>query len=202
MTPEIVIVTSAEDGVREALAMTEKIGAKCGLDKKSVLRIRLLAEELLGMLRGIAGNVRAEYRISAEDKRFELRLKSNVVMTSEIREQFLSASFSGKNEAAKGFMGKIRFMIAGVLLSAKEALPYAVLNDVGPAYPTGVFAADGGYSWSMAYYKQDLRDHQNDGSDERGAWDELEKSIVANLADDVKVRIVGSNVEITVLKTF
>ena len=34
------------------------------------------------------------------------------------------------------------------------------------------------------------------------AQDELERSIVANLADDVTVHIVGSEVEITIYKTF
>ena len=202
MKSEVVTVTSAEDGVREALSMTEAFGVKSGLDKKSVLRIRLLAEELLGMLRGIAGQVRADYRLSVEDGRFALSLNANVVMTSEIREQFLSASSSGKNEAANSFMGKIRHMIAGILLSVKETLPYAVMNDASPVYPMGVFAGDGGYSWSMAYYKRNVQDRLKTGSDAGSAWDELEKSIVANLADDVKVKIVGSNVEITVLKAF
>jgi hypothetical protein len=34
------------------------------------------------------------------------------------------------------------------------------------------------------------------------AWDELEKSVVSNLADDVKVSINGRNVEMVILKQF
>ena len=34
----------------------------------------------------------------------------------------------------------------------------------------------------------------------RAAWDELEKSIVANIADDVKVSVKGNNVELVIEK--
>ena len=36
----------------------------------------------------------------------------------------------------------------------------------------------------------------------RQAWDELEKSVVAHVADDVKVSIRGSVVEMTIFKKF
>ena len=34
----------------------------------------------------------------------------------------------------------------------------------------------------------------------REAWDELEKSVVKNVADDVRVSICGGSVEMTILK--
>ena len=40
------------------------------------------------------------------------------------------------------------------------------------------------------------------GADADEAWDELEKSIVANLADEVTVNIVGNAVKIVITKTF
>ena len=33
-------------------------------------------------------------------------------------------------------------------------------------------------------------------------WDELEKSIVANIADDIKIAIAGNKVEMTAYKKF
>ncbi len=38
------------------------------------------------------------------------------------------------------------------------------------------------------------------GEDAREAWDELEKSVVAKVADDVKVSILGRVVEMIILK--
>ena len=40
------------------------------------------------------------------------------------------------------------------------------------------------------------------GGESKEAWDELEKSIVANLADEVSVNTVSSTVEITISKAF
>ena len=50
-------------------------------------------------------------------------------------------------------------------------------------------------AWSLNSYKE-----QASGQSEE--WDELEKSIIANLADDVIVGVTGKKVEIVVVKNF
>ena len=54
-----------------------------------------------------------------------------------------------------------------------------------------------GYSgeWSLVNYRKTAVS----GTDE---WDELEKSVIANLADDVTVGIIKGKVEIAVKKSF
>ena len=59
----------------------------------------------------------------------------------------------------------------------------------------------GSYQWSMEDYRNQLRQYRNqnaEGSQE--AWDELEKSVVSRVADDVKVSILGRTVEMTIVK--
>ena len=193
-----VSVNSEGDGTAEALALAEALGRESGLEGKNLIRLRLLTEELLGMLRGIAGRVEANFWLEAEGRNFEIHMKSEVGITPEMREQFLSASSSGKNDAARGLMGKIRVMIASALLSMKETMPYAMMN-YAASYPTG-----GEYSavWSMSSYRDEVSHGLDHTEEATAAWDELEKSIVANIADDVRVRIVGKTVEIIVLKAF
>lgn len=202
MKTSSILVTSKGTGIGDALALTEKLGNERGLSHKETLHLRLLAEELFGMLRGIAGEIEADYWIDSVDQKFELHMKSDVHMTPEMKEQFLAAASSGENEAAKSFMGKIRVMIANFLLSTKEAIPYAVINTAA-ASPAGnamdVFAAEG---WSMNSYRAELQKHLGEDQKTSDAWDELERSIVANIADDIKVRIVGKTVEITLFKAF
>ena len=197
-----ILVTSRGIGIEDALALTEKLGNESGLSHKSVLHLRLLAEELFGMLRGIAGEIKADYWIDYADRNFELHMKSDVQMTPEMKEQFLAASSSGENDASKSFMGKIRVMIANFLSATKDAIPYAMINTAA-ASPAGngmdVFAAEG---WSMNSYRSELQKHLSDDRKAADAWDELERSIVANIADDVKVRIIGKTVEITLYKAF
>ena len=194
----VITVTSEGQGIEEALSMTERVGREAGLDRKSNLRLRLLSEEMIGLLRGIAGGVEASYWLETEGKNFEIRMSADVRMTIEMKEQFLAASKSGKNEAARGFMGRVRVMIAGFLLSAKEALPYAMID---PAFslPTGGCDGEGSSVWSMALYKVEMAKRSGEAPEE---WDELEKSIVANIADDVKVGVRGNHVDLTVVKAF
>ncbi len=195
-----IVVTSQGIGIKEALALTEKLGSDAGLDKKSVLHLRLLAEELFGMLRGIAGEVEANYWAETEGGSFELHMKSEVKMTDDMHAQFLAASSSGKNAAAVSFMGKIRVMIADMLLSSKETLPYAMAL-AGSAGAGGSISGEAASVWSMAMYRNMVQQHLGESPEASAAWDELEKSIVANIADDVKVSILGANVEIAVYKT-
>ncbi|MBQ7718464.1 MAG: hypothetical protein IJT38_04115 [Clostridia bacterium] len=201
MKSALITVTSDGQGIIESLSMTERLGTEHNLDKKSVLHLRLLAEELFGMLRGIAGDVEASYWIEAEDKKFELHMKSDVDMSLGMRDQFLSASSSGKNEAAKGFMGKLRVMIANMLLSSDEPMPYAMI-DAMSTYSMAGISGDAVSVWSLSYYVDEIQRRMNEAKEAEEVWDELEKSIVANIADDIKVTIKGKNVEIVLFKSF
>ena len=56
-------------------------------------------------------------------------------------------------------------------------------------------------AWSMEDYKEQLRQYSEENREEaKDAWDELEKSVVGHIADDVKVFISGRTVEMTILK--
>ena len=195
-----VTVKGDGSGITEALALTEKIAEENGLDNKASLHLRLLAEELFGLIRAIAGEVEATYWIENVDRNYEIHMTSSVKMDEEMREQFISASTEGKNDAAKGIIGKLRVLILGSLYSAKETLPYAMMNTVS-AYPLGG-SSDMVKVWSMDVYKDEIHKHLDESGDAAEAWDELEKSIIAKVADNVKVKIIGKNVEIIVYKTF
>ena len=196
-------ITSRGDGMEEALAATERLGLDSGLGHKENLRLRLLAEELIGLQRGITGSVEADYRAWQEDKKFTLCLRADVNMSMELRRQLLAASSSGKNAAAKGLMGRIRDMIATILLPEKESsLPSGLsLGLMSMGSPTQYRSGDA-YAWTLKRYMSEVSSSREQDEEAAEAWDELEKSIVANLADDVSVRIEGSGVEIVITKAF
>lgn len=204
MKTEKMVISSREIGMQEALAATEKLGTECGLERKQMLHLRLLAEELFGMLRGIAGDLEADYWVEYEGKSFQLHMKSNIIMTDEMHDQLLSVSSSGENAAAKGFMGKLRVLIAEALFTRT---PYD--SQMAAGMSIGMMSMDGpsmqetfDFYWSMDRYMREVKDQMSDSADAAEAWDELEKSIVANIADEVNVCILGSNVEIIVAKSF
>lgn len=199
-----IAVTSRGLGMHEALEMTETLAAESGLDQNQVLHLRLLAEELFGMLKGIAGDVEALYWMDIEGKSFEQHMKASVDMTVEMRDALLSAATSGKNEAAKSFMGRIRDMIGVRLLPSNEGpseLAQALMNAAWST-PGNNLSVNTSDVWSMQQYKSDVQSRREEGGEAKEAWDELEKSIVAKIADEVKISIVGSTAEITVFKAF
>ena len=59
------------------------------------------------------------------------------------------------------------------------------------------------FSWNMEEYRTEVK-RKMDQNDKKSAnaCDELEKSILANIADDVSVKVNGNNVEIVVYRKF
>lgn len=112
-------------------------------------------------------------------------------MDEKKHEQLLSASTSRKNEAERGFMGKIHSFFEP---SSSVPMLSAGLGGGSPQMYQS-------YVWSMEDYRDQLRQYNEENQNEaKEAWDELEKSVVGHLADDVKVSIRGRVVEMTILK--
>ena len=54
----------------------------------------------------------------------------------------------------------------------------------------------------MQQYRNYLEQEKDDGEDVDALLDELEKSIVANIADDVRVSVRENNIEMVIRKNF
>ena len=196
-TNEILVNTLGE-GMVFALEESERAGFESGLDSKEQLRLRLLSEELFGMMKSIVGNLEAIYWIEYEHGRFDIHLKAEVDLTQESYAQLLEVSSTGKNAAVKGFMNKIKNMIAVMMLPQKDIPDTSMLGYMSLGCP-GYYAGASSYAWTMTSYRSGLDQEGKDAEEEK---DELERSIVANIADDIKVSIVNDKVEIVISKTF
>jgi len=189
------------------LSEVEKVTAYNGLEDKKALRLRLLAEELCGMLPGLIENFSGKFwaENDGDDYKLHVELKADD-MSIDLRDELISVSKSGKNAAAKGVMGKIRAVAETMLLAAsdpdlsvpsEEYYDYCGYN-MGFGYidPTISYETGYVYSWSLFNYKTAVEEKEED------AYAELERSIVAKLADDIIVGVRGKNVEIIVKKSF
>jgi hypothetical protein len=118
-------------------------------------------------------------------------------LSVEKKEQLISVSASKKNAAASGFMGKIRDIAENMLLFSDEPSRNRLFEN---EYLYGYDAADihYNYAWSLDNYVEQQRREKNPENE----WDQLEKSIVAKLADDVIVGVRGKKVEIIIKKQF
>ena len=202
MKTDVIRISPSGEGIREALEETEKAAAFRGLDPKQTLRLRLLAEEMTGMLQTIVGETDLRYWVESEEMRFSLHLAGKAMMDPETKEALMKTSTSGKNEASKGFMGRLRSIFTALCATNDVSMlasqyGYAYVDYIGYDPTMDMSPNAMSYGWSMSAYKDAVEQHKD-----AEKWDELEKSITAKLADDVKIFIRGSKVEMVIEKTF
>ena len=189
------------------LSEVEKVTSYNGLEAKKALRLRLLAEELCGMLPGLVENFSGKFWVENDGDDYELHVELKADdMSIELRDELISVSKSGRNAAASGIMGKIRAVAETMLLSAADptvTAPGGEFYDgngfnMGFGYmdPTVMYETGYVYTWSLFNYKTAVSENKDE------AYAELERSIVAKLADDIIVGVLGKNVEIVVKKSF
>lgn len=200
MKSDYIQVSSRGEGLREALEQTEAVARFEKLTPRQAIHLRLLTEETMGMFMGILEDVRGRFWIESEDGDYAIHLLAWTMMDAEKRKKLLSVSTSGSNAAAKGVLGKIRDLflrslepIDGTAATAYQAgwiENQAGIPDGDPAIPL---------TWSFVRYKASVDPKDPDRTEE---WDELEKSVVANVADDVEIFIRAEEAEMVVHKRF
>ncbi len=211
MQTEKIIVKNKGEGAAEALDMVIKFAGDLELDRKSSLRLRLLAEEALGMLKSITGDFEAEFWLENKiDKICIMHFIASAKMNFDKKKELLKTASDKKNSAAKGVMGRIREFIENGMYNL-DSISGKVVNYGNRIFmygSTGKVDMDNMaldscvHVWSMEMYKKSLDHAKKDDEDAEEAWDELDKSIVANLADDIKVGVSGNKVELMIEKSF
>ena len=169
MKTDVIVISNDGGRMDEALLQADKAAQYRELEHRNALHLRLLTEETHG-------------------NDFRICLKVVTYVDFDKREKLLAASTSGKNEAARGIMGRIR-----AFFDPLDSMPVPMdLSAEG-------MSSD--LSWSMNAYRADLQAGVE--ANREGAardWDELEKSVVTHIADEVKVSIRGREVKMTIYK--
>lgn len=183
------------ESLKIVLAETEKTANYANLSKKNAGRLRLLAEELVGMLPEVLEYSQGEFWVECNGTSFELHtsLIPSESLTAARRKKIIELSSSGKNFAATGIMRKI------ALAAQFMMIEYDYISSIQPVfYANGMTSAMqfSNPAWSLSSYRAKTKEDKGE------PWDELEKSIVANIADDVLVGVQGTRVDIIVKKTF
>ncbi len=191
MKSEVIVVSSKGKGMDTALAQADKFAEQMGLSHRESLQMRLLVEEVMSMMRSIIGQLEGKFWIEMDNSEYKLYLQSRTLMDSEQRAMLLSASSSGKNEAHRGIMGTLRAFF--------EPMPI----DNSPAYLAGTVLPGnekGDLNWSLEAYRERLEKRKDASEEAQDAWDELEKSVVPHIADNVVISIRGYDVELMISK--
>ena len=197
MKTDVIRVSSSGRHMQAALAQAEKVAAYKELSPRNALHLRLLTEEAMGMMRSITGETTGDFWIEDEGDVYQLHLTVTTRMTPEKRETLLEASTSGKNEAARGLMGRLRDFFEYGASYADPTVGPTLLPDMYDDASTPVLERE----WSMMAYQAHLVTmiEKND-EQAKALWDELEKSVVTHVADEVKVSIRGQKAELIIFK--
>ena len=197
MRSDVITISSSGTNMDAALEQAMKVADFKGLSPKNALHLRLLAEEMMGMMRSITGETSGKFWIEDEGDVYQLHLAVDTAMDEGKRKQLLAASRTGKNEAARGLMGRLReFFFRGVdeqLASYNSPLLAAGTADT-PNRPVT------DWQWSLTRYQNTVSELKGEKEEAAEAWDELEKSVVNRVADDVKISIKGWETEMIILK--
>lgn len=200
MKTNTISVKNDGTGMASALNEAERFAEYQKFDHKQSLRVRLLAEEMMGLVKNIVGKFSADFWVEGEDKEVSLYLEARCSVDYDQREQLLGMSSSGKNIASKGFMGKLTGVFEYCMMSYDTSIKYGG-NDYMDYMSQGYSNLGYDMMWSLSSMKNDLGNYSGGREAKKEEWDELEKSIVAKLADEVLVGVKSNKVQLIIKKS-
>ena len=192
-------ICKIENGTSDLVAIlkeSERVAVYNGFNQKQTLQLRLICEEIDGMLPNIIDDFQGDFWIEYENGVCKVNACIDIPeLTSNKKDELIKIAKNKKNFLAVGIVGKIRSAIENLFLDKEIYKQYDIstLFNAGVEYSVGLTPS---YSWSLNKYRNVVKNENKED------WDELEKSIIANLADDVIVSVKGSSVEIVILKDF
>ena len=199
------MVNSDADRIAAARYATENFAWQVKLDKHETLRLSLLVEETRGLAKTVLDDFYGQIWFTADGKACEIHFEATADMNADRKEELLSVSSTGKNAAKRGFMAKLGEMISGALHSAGKTMDtYGQTMNYGIIYNPNMMSGNTDMMtvWTLQTYRNDLDLARGDNDNAEEAWDELEKSIVAKLADDIVVGVKGDRIDLVIKKEF
>lgn len=180
------------------LKESQKVAEYNELSHKQSLQLRLICEEMDGMLPRIIDGFSGDFWIEYVDGLCKVNASVKLEeFTAEKKNALIGVSKSGKNASAMGIVGKIRSELESFFLD-ENTLQLCAMS-AGPSRATMGYTdcMDYSYLWTLEQYKTAVK---NESKTE--AWDELEKSVIASVADDIIVGIKGKRADIVIIKRF
>ena len=192
-------ICKIEKGTKDLEAIlkeSEKVAIYNEFTHKQSLHLRLICEELDGMLPELVGNFEGKLWIEVENDvclvRASIELNS---VTSKKKEQLINVAKNKKNAAAVGIVGKIRSAMENFFLDYDESDAAFMTSNFMDMHSSYDMSLDYAYYWNLCEYRNTVRNEEK-----KEEWDELEKSVIASVADDITVGIKGNKAEITIMK--
>ena len=173
---EHIKIANLESKMDVAQDVVENFIFDTGIKGKDALRLKLLSEEVLRLAKSIIGYGIMNFWLEGNSRVTKIYLTADNHMDKSKQEELISVSSTGENSVEKGFFGKLRSLFT--------------------------IDAPGNSTWSLKDYEEELRRRKEEDKYSQEAWDDLERSLVANLADDIEVGVSKDSIQMVVTKDF
>lgn len=194
-------VCKIDNGIKDLEAILkecERVAAYNGLDHKQTLQLRLLCEEIDGMLPNIIDDFEGDFWIEYEKDVCKVNVSVKIPeLNVNKKAELIGIAKDKRNVAAVGIVGKIRNAIEDYFLDEDVMNAFMVSADEARLSMEYSGMADYSYLWSLEQYRASAQQEE-----QAAAWDELEKSVIASVADDVIVGVKGKRANIAIVKKF
>jgi hypothetical protein len=200
-------VCKIENGTKDLSAIlreSEKVAAYNELTHKQTLQLRLICEEIDGMLPNLIDDFNGEFWIDFDDGvcRVNISLRFEE-FTAKKKEELVAIAKNKKNASASGIVGMIRSALENVFLEG-DSFGGGNMSLESRCFVTEYYngmdhfyAADYSSLWSLEHYRSTVKKEEKTEK-----WDELEKSVIASVADDIVVGVKGKRADIIIVKNF
>jgi hypothetical protein len=192
-------VCKIQNGIKDLDAIlkeSEKVAAYNGLNHKQTLQLRLLCEDIDGMLPKIIDDFEGDFWIDFEDGVCKVNISIQFAkFTSSKKKELLSLAKNKKNASVKGIGAKIGAAIEEFFLNEENINAMCMMSELDGI--TVGSCVESTYYWRLDQYKSAVKKAKK-----AEAWDELEKSVIASIADDIIVGVKGLQADITIVKKF
>ncbi|WP_027215565.1 hypothetical protein [Butyrivibrio fibrisolvens] len=197
MKTDIIKLSSDISSWEDALDETEKCGRYNNLGDTQVLKLRLLGEELMNLMKSIVGEFDGSYWIETKNNKFEVHVTADTQVSFLQRESLLDASKTSEEEQKKkGFFKTIINVWKDYVETQSVILNDPIMQQrieiMGLGIDSGELALK---SWSLNRYVETLPDDQQEK-------DDLEQFIVKSLADDILVSAKKDHASLVAVRTF
>jgi len=175
-------VYNQSSGIEKILTETELFGRSCELTPPEANKLRLLAEEVLGLTVRLFDNLKYEFHVEKSKQRFKIILRVAALVDPDQKEKVLSVSSRGKNKSF-GIIGKISDVFENLVTGDAGAYPF------GGSFSSHYDGEDPDTLFSLKYYKSSAPEEEK-----KPEWDGLEKSIIGHFADDVTIGVSSNKI--------
>ena len=164
-----------ENKLEDALETARDFAEKQKMDMNSSIQMELLTEESVDLISKIMGHAKREFWIEGSAKTYRIHIRAaSQIGSAEEYKRMVALSSSGKNAAANSINQKITeaMLLGSQQLSRRKK---------------GSKDAKSSFEWKL--------------SDEEISEADIGKSILAKVANDVRINILSDRVELIVMKT-